>query len=534
MRWLTYASMVGIAVLLGLATDTYARNHQIPFDSQHFFYHDEKNVMQRMQLVPKIGVRFLRDVAEDETKKFLARFSFFSQSKDSQDSRRIWLGFPAHTKHHEIMRMLSEVAASDIAEATPVFLINNIEAIVDGIMIEPKIILSPNDIERRIKRLGEFTLGAATLKEDVWMFPVTNIKPPLNLFILINLIHGDEWMRRAYPSFRYLHDPITSVLKVHPVSGTVNELRTLTLSIRAYNSKIAIDEKLLPTFGEGKFMPAANNKLAPPYLFEVIGEREAFPNIHANQGRELVYSWKFAHYAIGEWTIPPQPIAYTINGTPRKIDTPSATLVVTSLIGQLAINDIPAPHILSIPGAHPAAGIQGLSLPSLPVYWFDAWIADIKPILAGITWALYAIGAVSFFICALLVNAYMRGARAQRRIRKQFQAQMNTWLQEAKQRCSYAPLAEATYMILARAFPHLGRHQEYRLLKEDERVCRVLGQAVETLMQPLFEELNRMYGKDAVITASDIDRTLHLIRSLQLLLEPLIQFSEEEGYGAVA
>ena len=208
MRFVNYA--MSVTMLLVCVGSGQASNHQIRFNAQHFSYHDERNVIQQMQLAPKVGLRFVGEVSEDDQNAFLATFAFISKTKDQKDASRLFLEFAPRTSPHEMQKILNEIADSDIAEATPVFLMNNIEAIVEGVVIQPKTILFAVEIAGRIKRFGEFMLGVPTLQGDVWTFPVTAVKPPLNLFILINLVHEDDWVKRASPLFRYLHDPIVA------------------------------------------------------------------------------------------------------------------------------------------------------------------------------------------------------------------------------------------------------------------------------------------------------------------------------------
>ena len=514
-----------IAILSwGFVGNAQASSHQAQFDLRHFSYHDKQNIMQQMRLAPKVGVRFIREVSEDEQKEFFAKFSFTSKTKDPKDNERIFLEFAPRTSAPEMQKILNEIAGSDIAEATPVVLINNIEAIVEGIIVQPKIMLSPDDIKLRMKRFGEFKLGTATLEKDEWVFPVTAVKPPLNVFILINLVHEDDWVKRASPMFRYLHDPIVSTITIMPPSGTIDEPRTLRWTIHIYDPRITFDEKLLPEFGKGTFLPTINGKSAASYLFSVMSEREKSER-EDGRGKEIMYSWPFKEYWIGELTIVPQPFSYEIDGSPNKMFTTAATFVVTSLIGQLKIDDMPFPRVLPIPPAVQPAGINMASLPAVPVYWFDAWISDAHSVVFYAHLIIFACVVILLLLGFRDVIAWAKYRRTQEVAKEQFRLCINQFCTQAWMECSYVPLYDAVSAILTKAFPDLPKHP---LLKDIAMIEDVLTTQMRVVLNNLFSEFDKMYAKDFATKIGDVEIVSEYVRNVYRFFAPLMKFASQE------
>ena len=525
MRVITYAVIA--AVVFGIFCGAQASSHQIRFDLKHFSYHDEKNIVQQMQLAPKVGLRFVGDVSEDEKNEFFAKFTFTNKAKDPKDDSRVFLEFASGKDQHAILKILGEIASSDSAEATPVFLINNMEAIVEGMIIRPKVMLAPDDIERRIKRFGQFKVGTATQQQDEWIFPVTAVKPPLNLFILINLVHEDDWVKRAYPQFRYLQDPIMSRMSISPPSGTIDEPRTLRWTVHIFDPAIAFDEKLLPEFGKGTFVPQAGGKAAPSYFFTAMSERERL-DVPNSRGKEMVFSWTFRQYAVGEWTIPPQPFAYAINGVQNKLDTSSATFVVTSLIGQLKIDDMPSPRVLPIPAAKPSAKVNTASLPVLPVYWFDRWSADVLSVVFYATLIMFACLAGALLLVFAQVIVSVKHARKRVAAKERFLVRIDEFCEQAQAQYSYAPLYEAMCAIIVKAFPHLRKHPLLKDIEEDAEMQHVIRGRMWFVLNALFLEFDKMYAKDFAVETSDVQRVSPYIYEVHAFFEPMMKFGEKE------
>ena len=526
MRCGNYA--VSVMLLLMCVGSGQASSHQIPFNLQHFFYHDERNIIEQMQLAPKVGMRFMHDISEDEQNAFLAMFAFTSKTKDPKDTSRLFLEFAPRTSPHDMQKILNEIASSDIAEATPVFLINNVEAIVEGIVIQPKTILFAVEIAGRIKRFGEFILGVPTLQQDEWIFPVTAVKPPLNLFILINLVHEDDWVKRAYPLFRYLHDPIVSSMAITPVSGTIGEPRVLRWTIHIFDPRIAVDERLLPEFGKGTFLPTFDNKSAPSYLFTLVSEREKSEGAQ-HRGTEFTYAWTFRQYGIGEWTIVPQPLPYAIDGNQHKIDTRPATFVVTSLVGQLKIDDMPAPGILQVPFVNLPAGINARLLPDLPVYWFDQWIADTRPVVWHATRIMFAcLGAMLLLLFSQMTVSVKRRCKCAA-AKKAFRSRIDAFCEEARIQRSYAPLYEGVCTIFTKAFPDLPKHPLHKDIEESAMIKSMLTGRIRQVLDALFLGFSNMYMKDFAVQEGDVERLSSYLHEVHAFFEPIMNFREEGG-----
>lgn len=391
---------------LSHSTSSLAQKPVAKFNLRDFYFYDESGVMNRLDIAPKIAVRFLKNLPASEQNQFLEKFSPIAQKKDDKGSSVIILEFPSSTAYHQIIEKLNEMSESDIAETAPIVYINNIEAIADGIVIEPKTLLSAEALEKRIRRFGNFELRQSKMEQQRWVFFLAEVKPPLHILLLTNLVNKDSWVKRAYPHFKYLHDPIVSTLEVEPVSGTVNEARIIRFSIKIFDPAINLKEDLLPNFGEGKFIPVSGDSSPQPLFFFLDGDgdrREFF----GAKSRTVVFSWKFHNYAIGEWVISGQSIQYEKNGVLSNITSPQASMVVTSLVGNLAVNDMPSPKTLTVPNQkYNIKPTTSASLPATLPYWFERWIEAKTATRYSFLAIIYLSGA-AIFLCLLTIAPHV-------------------------------------------------------------------------------------------------------------------------------
>ena len=315
-------------------------------------------------------------------------------------------------------------------------------------------------------------------------------------------------------------------MTIIPPSGTIGEPRTLRWTIQVFDPRIAIDERLLPEFGKGTFLPTIDNKSPPGYLFTVMSEREKLENTE-HRGRKFTYAWTFKQYEIGEWTIVPQPIPYAIDGSQNKIDTRPVTFVVTSLIGQLKIDDMPAPGVLPIPAAHPPVGVNVDSLPVIPVYWFDRWVADTRPVV----WYATRIMFVCLGAMLLLLFPQMTVSVKQRRKRaaakRAFCSRIDAFCEEARIQRSYAPLYEAVCMILMKVYPDFPRHPLHKDIEENAVIKSMLTGRMQQVLSALFLGFGNMYMKDFAVQEGDVERVSSYLYEVHAFFKPLMNFGEE-------
>ncbi|MEK7075052.1 MAG: hypothetical protein AAB968_04775 [Patescibacteria group bacterium] len=379
-----------IVLLICVVGYSYAeeKKEATKFDARDFYFYDEANLMQRLILAPKIMVSFLKQLSDEDQIAFLNKFALARHLKDPTQSFRYILEFSPATSEQSLVEILTEINSFDIAEGIPVVLIDNVEAIAQGFVVEPRTPLASEMLGKHLKKIGEFSIRQVAPEGHGWFFIVDGIKPPLHIYPLVNLIHNDVWIKRARPKFQYLHPAIVSRIEVSPISGTIDETRTVTLSIRVFDPEIKVLTHLLPNFGDGKFQP---NPI-PSLLFfsPTVGTRESLNESSDAHGRIFSLRWRFRLFVPGEWTIPPQTIAYERKGEQLTTVSAHVPFVVTSLIGSLAINDMPSPKLL-VQSGKTSDTAPDETRPLFPVYWFDRWISETSPI-----------AKMSFIMCIVL------------------------------------------------------------------------------------------------------------------------------------
>ena len=324
---------------------------------------------------------------------------------------------------------------------------------------------------------------------------IDEVKPPLHIYSLINLIHEDAWIKNVRPQFTYLHDPIVATLMVAPISGTVDETRVATLSVHVFDDTIKIRDDLLPQFGEGKFIPAPAT-YSPLFFFPLVGEKEP-PRMRKDaRGYVVSFSWRFRMFAVGEWTIPDQIIAYERKGEQFTASAPQGTFVVTSLVGDLSLSDIPSPKILPVLRKPDLPSPQ--KTPQLPAFWFDRWVREPRHVAAysfSVAWALAMIGAALAALWS--IGAWRKNAREKSATRALISRWRNVCHNAGERVCveSYRALEEALISLLAHAFPNMLPRSPG--IKDIEAVARnAFDDNQWGVLCALYEELESVHAKD--------------------------------------
>ena len=161
----------------------------------------------------------------------------------------------------------------------------------------------------------------------------------------------------------------------------------------------------MSSFGDGDFVPKSSTSSAPPKLFWSVLQKHDPKITHEKYGKIAELSWKFKNYALGEWVIPAQKITYEKNGENAEIESTPVTFVVTSLIGALAIDDIPAPRVVALPGK-PEHRFTSAT-PEFPRHWFSRWVKDYQAVSRYFWWA-----TAGFVLATLFAVSYVFGPNA--------------------------------------------------------------------------------------------------------------------------
>lgn len=519
-----------IVLLICVSGYAYAQEEKevTRFDVRDFYFYDKTNLMQRLILAPKIMVNFLKQLPDEDIMAFLNKFPLARQQKDPTQSFRYVLAFPASISAQSLMDTLMEINGSDIAEGIPVVLIDNVEAIAEGFVVESRTPLAPVMLGAHLKKIGKFSIRQVAPEGHGWFFIVDEIKPPLHIYPLINLIHNDPWVKSAYLKFQYLHPAIVSTLEVSPVSGTVDETRTVTLFVRVFDPEIKVLTNLLPNFGEGKFQP---NPMPPLlFFFPAVGKREESKELSDARGRIFSLQWRFRLFTPGEWTIPAQVIHYERKGEQLTITSVPVPFVVTSLIGSLAINDMPSPKLLAVPGKMSDVAVVEAS-PLFPPYWFDRWMSEVL-LVARISYgtaiglSLMGVGFPIFWGGHLL--------RKRMKMKSDRKALIRTW----RTVCiypdydivvslkSYEKLEHTLVSLLSLAF---GNQLPARPILKDveEQVRDAFNDDQWGALCMLYEELGSVHARNFVPDRKAFNGAAEQLLGLIYYLTPMIDFSKK-------
>lgn len=526
--WLTVLLLIAASHVFA---KEYPKEKSVEWRLLDLYYYDAQGTMVRLDLAPKLAVRFLKDMSQEERASFSAQFNPVSQKPLLGDPSSILLEFSAETSPYALLETVNRISRPDVAEASPVFWIENIEAILEGIVVEPKTVLTAERLHQRMKKYGDFSLQRTFPEGGAWIFIVDEVKPPLNLLALVNLIHTDAWVKRASPRFKFLHDPLTAAITVEPVSGTVGEVRALILTIKIFDLSITLAENELPRFGEGLFGPIqgyvtspSTIRYPPGYFFKVLEGPSRIVR-EDRRSRTYVFRWKFKHHALGEWIIPAQPVTYTKNGVTQEIKSSGFTLVVNSQIGSLNITDMPSPRPLIYP-TQKLAPAPEVALPPVHVYWFDKWMRGmLEPErTARYTWnAAMFLGMASAGVIYVLV--LLGGAAGKRKAVERLDKirLLKMSLEEAQASRSYKKYARSFSEMLRTLFPHLSPHPTWEEIKDDERVSLALAPEDLKRVETIFEELGRRHMRNfapAVGALAELDGNLY--RVLEMTREVLV------------
>lgn len=463
------------------------------FSERDLYYFDDAKLIVPLKVASKISMRFLRELPEEERNEFLSSFASHGRASDPGDPDRIILEFvDANTER--MMQHIARMNRSEIAEAVPVVLVGGREAIADGLMVAPKTPLTAHVLAARMKNYGEFTVRQSKQEQVAWLYLIDDLKPPLNIYLLANLISGDEWVAWARPHFRYIQAPVAAMMQVSPVSGTVDETRELTLSIRVFDTRVKMRLDLFPEFGPGKFMPEPAPQML--FFFPNVGERQP-PQEHTDaRGKIIVLRWKFRLLAAGEWTIPSQKVSYEFEGKETGVDTPSAAFVVTSLIGNLQIADMPAPMALVIPAYLKRETAVAHTVIQMPPHWMGRWVAHV-PIASIFLWWMATISFAGAVV--LVATRAVRAAHGEIMCELRMRALFRDWRKKCAHaameasRDSYLKLENVLWEMLTLAFPTiLPPHSTWKDVEDDAR--HLIEPVTLRLIESTFDDLGEVYA----------------------------------------
>ncbi|MEK7118433.1 MAG: hypothetical protein AAB869_02375, partial [Patescibacteria group bacterium] len=329
---------------------------------QEFYFYGDNKLRIPLTLSRKVAVRFSVDAKknEDEKKAYLKKYSPTDLAPIASVYPRAEyaLGYLPITDLKTMIGTIKKLSADQLLEVAPVFIVDGMEAVVDGIYLETVTPMSRDSVLAAIRSVfgSDAMIHEITPEGRVWhisfrrLFFLGDKKLPLHVLSLANFLERSMklfWVKRAYPKFAFLRDPVIAALFVTPVTGTVGEERTVTLAIRIFGKtadEVVVDEESIPDLKQGKFVPLFNGKPPQELFFDV---RKTF----AKEARRQVgpNEWYIERkYNIGlyapeaEWTIAGVEFAYEYKGKKRSaIVSPVTFFVRPHLDDKYKLSDIP-------------------------------------------------------------------------------------------------------------------------------------------------------------------------------------------------
>lgn len=488
---------------------------------QEFYFYDGNKLRIPLMLSRKAVVRFSSEKSAEEKKGYLKKYSPTELEAISGVYPRAEyaLGYLPIVDVKTMVGTIRKLSADPALEVAPVFIVDGMEAVVDGIYLETVTPMSRNAVLAAIKNVfgGDAMIHEVTPEGGVWhvslkrLFFLGEKNLPLHALSLANFLERSTklfWVKRAYPKFAFLRDPVIASVAVTPVTGTVGEERMVTLSIRVFGKtadEVVIDEGGIPEFMQGKFVPLSNDKPPMASFFDVrkTFTKEARRQIGPNE-------WYIEHrYTLGlyapeqEWTISGIEFPYEYKGKKMSAKVSPVTFFVRAhLDDKYQLSDIPEAYLmptLGVPDVLPKA-------PEAKAEWFDPLARTIggrghlllASLLVGI------IGTLALFtLLALYVRERMALAEASRPKRRVWSAgELDLVLGKSEivedSQIAYRQLHDALSTLLSQRFPEIPmRNATFQHVKElaggvPELFSASTGQSPD--LEELFEDLERRHA----------------------------------------
>ncbi|OGG44553.1 hypothetical protein A2673_03395 [Candidatus Kaiserbacteria bacterium RIFCSPHIGHO2_01_FULL_50_13] len=387
-----------------------------------FYYFDANGLRVPLKLSNSIAVRFLTVKLDTEKRNYLdERYAPLAirDIKSVYARAEYALEYSPLTNQAEMREILKRMSADSDIDAAPVFIVDGMETLVDGVYVETTTPLSSPTLKNAIEKLfgGGALLHEITPEKRAWhlsfrkLFFLDNEKIPLHALSFANLIHkgGEPWVKRAYPKFAYLQEPVVASLTVTPISGTVGEERTAVLTLRIFGkteSDVVIDEGDIPELQQGKFSPLSSGKPPQVSFFNAAKGFVRNPRRQVGPNEWYIEHWyRFGIYAPeAEWVIAGIQIPYQYKGERRVLTVPTVTFFVRPhLDAKYKLVDIP--EALSLDAPQFAGFSQTEPAPTRA--WFDlfSWVFGGRGALESGSLIVFAtFGGVALGSMLLLVG----------------------------------------------------------------------------------------------------------------------------------
>jgi hypothetical protein len=355
---------------------------------QEFYFYNSNKMRVPLPVSQKAMVRFASvQKTGDEKTAYLKKYSPIEIESITAFYPRAeyTLGYLPTVDMKTMVGTIKKLSADQALEVAPVFIVDGMEAVVDGIYIETATPMSRETIMSAIKNAfgSDAMIHEITPVGGLWhvslrrLFFLGEKGLPLHALSLANFLSTSNkivWVKRAYPKFAFLRAPLVASVAVTPMSGTVGETRTIVLAIRIFGkneSEVVIDETGIPEFAQGNFTILADGKPPQSSFWDSV----KLPPVKEARRQVGPNEWYVEHrYTIGlyapeaEWVISGLNIPYVYKGKKETAEVAPVTFFVRPhLDEQFALMDIHAAYLLPelvFPGIAPV-------LPPAPAVWFD-------------------------------------------------------------------------------------------------------------------------------------------------------------------
>lgn len=490
---------------------------------EEFYYYDAKNLRVPLPMTRRVALHFVSQKTDEEMAGYVKTWSptdteFISGVYPRAD---MMLGYLPTVELSDMVLTLKKMTTDQSVEVAPVFLVDGMMAVVDGIYIETAGNLSRDTIVSGLKSVfgTDALIHEVTEEGALWhvsfkrLFFLGDKRLPVHVLSVANILSQSSkvtWVKRAYPKFAFLRDPVYAEIRVTPVSGTVGEERTATLAVRVFGKPgdVVIDETMIPEF-----------KQPPNYILRADGKppHESFIDLHGGVVKIPLRQvgpneWYFEHRQVfglyapePEWVISGVVIPYTYKGTKKTATIAPVTFFVRRHLDEkYKLEDFPPPYELPDVGSVSGAPTPPTVAPS----WYDPIARRFGGLgSAGLFWTTTFIaatlGVFGIVVVAMPWYRTFRGARLERTRQEALefllQRETESMLQCAKTESD--PLralqicSEAVSMLLHARFSALPeynvtfQHIKEVILNEDDRsVLREIERDAE--LATLFEAMD--------------------------------------------
>ena len=511
-----------------------------------FYYYDNNKLRKPLQLSRSVALRLLDQKPVEERDRYLKQLGSVTVREIGQLYPRAHFALDYMPTQNQDARVatIKRLAADPSIEVAPIFTVDGMDAVVDGIYLQTVTPMSRETVVRALEKYFGNGIGIheVTPAAGLWhisfrrLFFLNGEKLPLHVLSLANLLQSSDalpWVKRAYPKFAFLTTPVIASISVYPMSGTVGEERTVVLGFRVFgrtSNDVVIDDTDIPEFRQGKLVPLFVGKPPQESFIEVIKGpvKEKLRQVGPNE-------WYFEHrytFFLGapesEWVFPMFTIPYMYRGERKQMTIPSMTFFIRPhLDAGYALQDIP--QALTLPVKEFPGFTQAEPTP------IHAWFDPVADVIGGRKWfevvakvvfgSSTLIALVCFIVLAIHIASRQRAAGARRGVAGMRLAEL---LKQAELTQDNRESSQAYHGILSEVFhawdPKFPKHTvTYQHVKD--RLSGIhAGEFLKHLestigLEDMFEEIESR--NDASFGARDENELKALGTSLRLKIEKL-------------